>query len=77
MAKGLVDVSLAKHLSQKSYAALTIEESLQYPLVKAGVLKSYELVPDAYRQRFYNGIKRHDQAFVEFAREKERLLNRN
>jgi len=62
--------------AREAYAALTIEKSSQYNLVKAAVLKAYELVPEAYRQRFRNAIKSNDQTFVEFAREKERLFNR-
>ena len=59
--------------AREAYAALTIEESSQYHIVKAAVLKAYELVPEAYRQKFHNAIKRSDQTF---AREKERLFNR-
>ena len=62
--------------TREVYAALTIEESSQYHIVKVAVLKAYELVPEAYRQKFCNAIKRSDQTFVEFARKKERLFNR-
>ena len=62
--------------AREAYSALTIEESLQYNIVKAAVLKAYELVPEAYRQRFRNAIKKNDQTFVEFARDKETLFNR-
>ena len=57
--------------TREVYAALTIEESSQYHIVKVAVLKAYELVPEAYRQKFCNAIKRSNQLFVEFAREKE------
>ena len=33
-------------------ASLSIEESLDYEVVKATVLRAYELVPEAYRQKF-------------------------
>ena len=36
------------------YSALSIEESGQYEVVKMNILKAYELVPEAYRQRFRN-----------------------
>jgi len=62
--------------AREAYAALMIEDSLQYNLVKAAVLKAYELVPEAHRQRFHYAIKSNFQTFVEFKREKERLFNR-
>jgi len=62
--------------AREAYAALTIEESSQYHIVMAAVLKAYELVPEAYRQKIRNAIKRSDQKLVEFAREKERLISR-
>jgi hypothetical protein len=34
------------------------------------------LVPEAYRQKFRDYKKESDKTFVEFAREKERLLER-
>ena len=38
--------------------------------------KGYELVPEAYRQKFRECRKEHDQSHVEFARTIEQLLNR-
>ena len=55
--------------AREAYSAFSIEESCQYELVKAAVLKAYELVPKAYR-------KREGQTYVEFARDKETLFNR-
>ena len=40
------------------------------------ILKSYELVPEAYRQQFRNCKKNFDQTYVEFARIKEKLFAR-
>ena len=40
------------------------------------ILKAYELVPEAYRQRFRATQKTDTQTFVEFARAKETLFNR-
>ena len=37
--------------------------------MKASVLRAYELIPEAYRQRFRNMRRRSDQTNVEFARE--------
>ena len=38
--------------AQRAYATLPTENCADYDLVKAAVLKSFELVPEAYRQRF-------------------------
>lgn len=38
--------------AQDAVAALAVEDSLNYELVKAAVLRAYELVPEAYRQKF-------------------------
>lgn len=38
--------------AQEAYSALTVGESKIYVTVKAAVLRSYELAPEAYRQRF-------------------------
>lgn len=62
--------------AQEVYAALPIEESVDYKIVKAAILKAYELVPEAYRQRFRHYLKLSAQTYVEFAREKEILFDR-
>ncbi len=61
---------------QEVCAALPIEESLDYDMVKAAVLRAYELVPEAYRQKFWVCLKQAKQTYVEFAREREKTLNR-
>ena len=38
--------------AQEVYAALSEEVSLDYEQVKAAILHTYELVPEAYHQRF-------------------------
>ena len=58
------------------YSALSVEESAQYDTVKMSILKAYELVPEAYRQRFRNTKKTDRQTYVEFGREKEMLFDR-
>ncbi|KAK0138506.1 hypothetical protein N1851_024967 [Merluccius polli] len=40
------------------------------------ILHAYELVPEAYRQKFKNARKLEQRTFVEFAHEKERLFDR-
>ncbi len=37
---------------QETYAALTMEDRKNYDKVKVAILKAYELVPEAYHQRF-------------------------
>ncbi|XP_077954032.1 uncharacterized protein LOC144391284 [Gasterosteus aculeatus] len=62
--------------AQEVVASLSLEESGQYDLVKAAVLRAYELVPEAYKQRFRNHRKSSNKTFVEFARDKESLFDR-
>uniref|UniRef100_A0A8C2FDI9 SCAN box domain-containing protein n=1 Tax=Cyprinus carpio TaxID=7962 RepID=A0A8C2FDI9_CYPCA len=57
--------------AQEVSSALPIEQSLDYDIVKSAVLRTYELVPEAYRQKFRNLSKTVNQTFVEFAREKK------
>ena len=55
-----MDLVTAKYISGKSekiYSALSIEESCWCGVVKAAVLKVYELVPEAYWQRFRDSVK--------------------
>jgi len=42
-------------------------------LIKASILRAYELVPEAYRQCFRNYPKSEKQTYVGFAKEKENL----
>ncbi len=62
--------------AQEVCSALTIEQSLDYDSVKAAVLRAYELVPEAYRQKFRRHVKNPSQTFVEFAREKTTLFEK-
>ena len=59
------------------YTALSSEQRADYDVVKQTVLKAYELVPEAYRQKFRK-IKRKEsgQTYVEFAREKANAFDR-
>ena len=43
--------------AQEVCAALTVEQSLNYDIVKASVLHAYESVPETYRQKFRNCVK--------------------
>lgn len=62
--------------AQEVCAALPIEDSLNYDVVKLAVLRAYELVPEAYRQKFRSCSKSAKQTFVEFAREKKALFEK-
>ena len=38
--------------AREVYSALSVEQSTAYDLVKSKILRAYELVPEAYRQKF-------------------------
>ena len=60
--------------AQIAYSALSANDSSDYEKVKKAVLRAYELVPEAYRQKFRNLRKDDRQSYMEFARQKERLF---
>ena len=62
--------------AREIYTQLPLDQSSEYDTVKNLILKAYELVPEAYRQKFRNCRKEHDQTHVEFARTKEQLFDR-
>ena len=62
--------------ARKIYTQLSVDQASSYDTVKELVLKGYELVPEAYRQKFRNWEKRNDQTYVEFARTKEQFFDR-
>ena len=62
--------------AQEIYGSLSVEHSSNYEHVKEAILKAYELVPEAYRQKFRNYLKYDSKTHVEFAREKDNLFNR-
>ncbi len=43
--------------AQEVCAALSLQDSLDYDVIKTAILRAYELVPEAYRQRFRNHKK--------------------
>ncbi|PIK44195.1 hypothetical protein BSL78_18937 [Apostichopus japonicus] len=55
---------------------LSYGKSENYDEVKQAILKAYELVPEAYRQKFRGGRKNDNQTHVEFARIKEQMFDR-
>ena len=62
--------------AQKAYTTLSAEDCKNYDTVKKTILQSFELVPEAYRQKFRNQRKSENQSFMEFVKEKERLMNK-
>ena len=62
--------------AQEVVSSLPLEDSLQYDVLKEAILRAYELVPEAYRQKFRNHRKSSGQTFVEFAREKGVLFDK-
>ncbi|XP_073768826.1 uncharacterized protein [Danio rerio] len=62
--------------AQEVCSALSLEDSLNYDVVKVAILRAYELVPEAYRQRFRMHKKNSNQTYVEFAREKGILFDK-
>ena len=59
-----------------AYAALSVHQIVDYELVKSEVLRTYELVPEAYRQKFRKLQKPFHETHVEFAREKKIVFER-
>ena len=62
--------------AREIYTQLGVEQSHHYETVKELILKGYELVPEAYRQKFRNCKKDSNRTHVEFARNKEQLFDR-
>ena len=62
--------------AREIYTQLGVEQSHHYETVKELFLKGYELVPEAYRQKFRNCKKDSNQTHVEFARNKEQSFDR-
>lgn len=62
--------------AQEVCATLIVEQSLDYNVIKAIVLRAYELVPEAYRQKFRKCERTVNQTYVEFAHEKGVLFDK-
>ena len=62
--------------AQDAYASLESGMSLNYDHVKEAVLRAYELVPEAYRQRYRRLKKSYEKTYVEFGHEKGVLFDR-
>lgn len=55
--------------AQEAFSSMSLADSSDYKNIKSAVLRAYELVPEAYRQRFRSWEKRAGQTYVEFARD--------
>lgn len=60
--------------SQEAFSALSISESENFLKVKMAALRAYELVPEAYRQKFRGAWKHDKKTYVEFARKLSTFL---
>ena len=60
--------------AQEIYGSLSVEQSSNYEHVKEAILKAYELVPEAYRQKFRNYLKYDSKTHVEFCEGKRELI---
>ena len=55
--------------AQEAYSTLSAADCKVYKRVKSAMLKAYELVPEAYRQRFRGWKRGDEQSHVEFVRD--------
>ena len=62
--------------TREIYTQLSVDQAMDYDSVKQLILKGYELVPEAYHQKFCNYQKKSNATYVEFARSKEQLFDR-
>ena len=62
--------------AREVYATLALDQSSDYDTVESSILNTYELVPEAYRQKFRESKKGDNQIYVEFAHDKEWLFDR-
>lgn len=61
--------------AQEVISSLSTKEIIDYDKLKEAVLRAYELVPEAYRQKLRTSRKPSEaQTYVEFAREKSGLF---
>lgn len=53
----------------QAFDSLSFDESQDSEILKAVVLRAYELRPEAYRQRFCNCMKQPDETYCDFSDE--------
>ena len=62
--------------AQKAYAALPNGDAKDYEKAKQVILEAYELVPEAYRQKFRSWQRMKEQNHLQFAKDKEVLFDK-
>lgn len=62
--------------AQKAISALSAQEGQKYQKIKGAVLRAYELVPEAYRQKFRNMRRFTEQTYCDFAKDLRIQLDR-
>lgn len=62
--------------AQEAYVALDLGQIEDYDVVRQAVLKAYELVPEAYRQRFRTERVKPGQTYLDFARQQEAAFDK-
>ena len=60
--------------AQEIYTQLSLEQSSDNDKVKELILKAYELVPEAYRQKFIDCRKEPHQTLVDLLEQKNNYL---
>ncbi len=68
--------SVFTNKAQEAYSSLSVEDAKDYLTVKNAVLRAYELVPEAYRQKFRSWKKTDSQTHVEFVHDISVYFNR-
>ncbi|KAG1714334.1 hypothetical protein GQR58_001487 [Nymphon striatum] len=68
--------SVLKGKAIEIYTALSPEQTSDYHVVKESILHAYQLVPEAYQQKFRNYRKDNNKPHVEFAKDKARMFDR-
>ena len=60
----------------EAICTLSVEQGSDYEFLKKTVLAAYQLVPEAYRQKFRSCKKQESQTYVKFTRQKELLFDK-
>ena len=71
----LISTSL-KGKAQVAYAAMETVDKCSYEKVKIAILRSYEQVPESYRQSFRNLKKNDNQTHVDYVKDKSRYFDK-
>ena len=68
--------SVLEGKAQEAYAALDRNQCREYDVVKSAVLTAYEVVPEAYRQRFRSLRRKPGETYLDIARQQEMVFDR-